>query len=209
VRPFVHIYRDIGRFCLSLLAALSLVPVCSSQLDSPAQSEILANPYLDADAYSIYAALLESQHHPLIVIQAETESLPGVTPDNLGIKGDRNFDRVWRAVLKDFAKQYANPKLLTRNIPTEVAYELVPRQKIEAFFKSEGKWNAFYELYPSSGGYYWFSAVGFDPQKAHAIVRMNHLCGGLCGGGEPHFFEKKNGKWREVSVHAEVTVWAS
>jgi hypothetical protein len=25
----------------------------------------------------------------------------------------------------------------------------------------------------------------------------------------PHFFEKKDGKWREVSVKATVTFWAS
>jgi hypothetical protein len=31
----------------------------------------------------------------------------------------------------------------------------------------------------------------------------------LCGGGEPHFFEKKGAKWHEVSVNAEVEVWAS
>jgi len=37
----------------------------------------------------------------------------------------------------------------------------------------------FYELYPSSGSYYWFSAVGFEPQKTQAIVEMDHSCGML------------------------------
>jgi hypothetical protein len=166
-------------------------------------------PYVDADAYSIYATLLASDKHSFLVIQCETQFSSTATPENMGIKGNRNFYKVWGPVLKDYAKQYQTPRLLTRNIPIEVSYELVPEQRIRAIFKSEKKWDAFYELYPSSGGYYWFSAVGFDPQKTHAIVKMNYGCGMLCGGGEPHFFEKQNGKWREVPVNAEVEGWTS
>ena len=112
-------------------------------------------------------------------------------------------------MLKDFTDQLRTPRSLTRNIPTQAAYELVSEQKILAIFKSERMWEAFYELYPLSGGYYRFSPVGFNPQKTHAIVNMNHHCGMLCGSGEPHFFEKVRGKWREVSVNATTTMWVS
>jgi hypothetical protein len=187
-----------------------LSPAFVTPQDSASPSEAIVKPYGDPDAYSIYAVLLESEKHTFFVIRSDTESFASATIKNIGIEGDRSFQKVWGSVLKDYADQLRTPKLLTRNIPTETAYELVSEQKIRAIFKSERKWEAFYELYPlSHGGYYWFSPVGFDLQKTHAIVTINHLCGMLCGGGEPHFFEKVSGKWHEVSVKATMTVWAS
>jgi hypothetical protein len=201
-----RIRRDIGRLSLSLLFVLGLVPAFASQQDSAAHSETLAKPYVDPDAYAIYAILLASENRSSFVIQAETESRPQATPGNVGIKGGSSFYKVWGSALKDYAKQFRNPRLLTRNFPDSVPYELVPKQKIDAINKSGKNWD---ELYPSSRGYYWFSAVGFDPSRTRAIVSMNNLCGGLCGGGGPYFFEKTNDKWRKVSVNAEVIFWAS
>ena len=204
-----HNWRDTRKISLCLLIVFALVPPWATAQDSEIPSETAVKAYVDVDAYSIYAILLESEKHPQPVIQSETDSLPLITPEDMGIKGGREFRKVWAVVIKDYAKQYRTPRLLTRSIPTKITYELVPRQKIYDLFKSEKKWEAFYEIYPSSGGYYSFSAVGFDPQRTHAIVQMNHSCGMLCGIGGPHFFEKQNGKWREVNVNAEVRVWAS
>jgi hypothetical protein len=112
-------------------------------------------------------------------------------------------------VLKDYAEQLHTPRLLTRSLPTVIPYELVPEQQIRASFLPRKRWDSFYERYPSSrGGFYWFSAVGFDSQRTHAIVEMNHVCGTACGGGYPQFFEKIGGKWREVSVNATTSGWA-
>jgi hypothetical protein len=205
--------RFLLRICLiffvgsfSLLFDLGNLLVCAGQQDSSLPPEPLVKRYVDGDAYAIYAILLASVKDSLIVIQTETDSRLGATPENMGIKGDRSFYKVWGPVLKDYAEQYRDPKLLTRNFHIEVPYELVPKQEIWPFLKSERNSDAFQ---PSSRGYYWFSAVGFDHQKTHAIVQMNYLCGGFCGGGRPHFFLKKNGKWSEVTVNAEVMVWAS
>jgi hypothetical protein len=177
--------------------------------DSATPAGTVLSPYADKDAYLIYAILLESNKSTPVVIQTEKDSRSGATPENIGIKGDASFSKVWGVVVRDFAKQFLKPNLLARNIAIEVPYELVPKQKIRQIFESAGKWDLFYERYPLSGGYYSFSAVGFDAMKVHAIVQMNHYCGMLCGGGGPRFFEKKNGKWLEVSVKASVTFWAS
>jgi hypothetical protein len=209
-QPAYLISRNCKWFSLSLLAVLGLFPAFVTPQDSASSSEAIVKPYVDPDAYSIYAILLESEKHTFFVIQSETESFPSATPRNIGIKGDRSFQKIWGPVLKDYADQLRTPRLLARNIPTEATYELLSEQKIRAIFKSERRWEVFYELYPlSRGGYYWFSPVGFGRQKTHAIVGMNHQCGMLCGGGEPHFFEKVSGKWRKVSVNATRNVWAS
>jgi hypothetical protein len=172
------------------------------------QSDATIQPYKDTDAYSIYGILLEGKGS-YIVIQAETESWEAATPEKMGIKGDRTFYKIWGPVLNDYARRFREPKIITQNIPVKASYELVTKQALDAVLKPAGNWRAFYDVYPQSNGYYWFSAVGFDPQRMHAIVSMNHSCGLLCGGGDPHFFEKKNGKWQEVTVQAEVGVWRS
>jgi hypothetical protein len=197
MKLFAYLFRsDILKLSLSLLIVPGLAPACANRQLSTANLESSLQPYVDRDAYLIYAVLLESAKQSSFIIQSETDSWSGVTPDNVGIKGDRNFQKVWGVVIKDFANKYKQSKLLTRDIPIELPYELVPREKMPATSQL-------------TGGNYSFSSVGFDPGRTHAIVDMNHLCGVLCGDGGPHFLEKTNGKWREVSVNAEVEVRAS
>jgi hypothetical protein len=202
-------HKDIVRLIMGMLLALGMAPTLASWQDSKAHIDSVLTPYADNDAYLIYAVLLQSTNGSSFVIRSETESWPRATSENIGIKGDRGFYKIWGQVLKDYAEQYRSPKVLTRSIPITASYELITKHNLEAIFKSEGTWRTFTEFYPESNGYFWFSAVGFDPQKTHAIVSMNHCCGPLCGGGQPHFFEKKNGMWQEVPVHAELQIWRS
>jgi hypothetical protein len=196
--------RYIGRLIISMLLALGLAPALASWQESKPQTDSVLIPYTDNDAYIIYAALLQSAKGSSFVIRSETESRPSATSENVGISGDRDFYKIWGQVLKDYASQYRSPKTLTRSIPMKVSYELITKQNLESILKSKGSWRTFYDLYPQSNGYFWFSAVGFDSQKTHAIVSMGHSCGPLCGNGQPYFFEKKNGTWQKVSVHAQI-----
>jgi hypothetical protein len=202
-------HRYIGGLIISVLLALGLVPTLASWQASKPDTDSLVTPYADNDAYMIYATLLQSVNGSSFVIQSETESWSSATSENVGISGDRDFCKIWGQVLKDYAKQIRYPKALTRSIPIKASYELITKQNLESILKSEGSWRTFYDLYPQSNGYFWFSAVGFDSQKTHAIVSMGHSCGPLCGNGQPHFFEKKNGTWQKVSVHAQIQVWWS
>jgi hypothetical protein len=210
-RPAYRIRGDIRKIFLTTLVVFGLVPARASQQDAPAHLETSAKPYEDPDAYAIYSILLRSYKDSSFVIRAETESRTGVTPESTGIKGDRSFRHEWGDAVKNYSKGYSDPSLLTRNFSIEAPYELVPKEKMDAVFEPGTGlgWEAFYKNYPLSRGYYWFSAVGFDSRKTHAIVQMNNMCGGLCGRGELHFFEKKDGMWREVQVDAERITWFS
>jgi len=194
---------------LALLLALGFAPALACQQDSTPRRETIVTPYADKDAYSIYAILLERAKSSVYVIQAETESWSGATPKKLGITGGRDFQKIWKVAVKDFANQYRNPRVLTRDIPIRTLYELVPEQQLLSIFKSGGGWDTFYHRYPSSGGFFSFSAVGFDSQRTHAVVKMHFGCGSLCGYSKPHFFVKKDGQWREVCLNANVTTWVS
>ena len=165
--------------------------------------------YTDQDSYQIYAALLKDKKYSLYVIQAEIDGYPNLTSKNLGIEGDKDFMREWGAVMDDYAKQNRTSKLLQRSFPLHTSYELIPESNIFSAEHGQKGWDDYYRRYPASGGYYWFSAVGFNRARTRAIVDMGHSCGMLCGSGRPHFFEKKDGKWREVGVKASVTVGAS
>jgi hypothetical protein len=208
VRPAHRVCRYVERTFLAALLVFGLAPARASQQESVAHIETAAKPYDDPDAYAIYAILLAHNKDSSFVMKAETESYGKVTPEGPGIKGDRRFHKVWGDALNDYAKRYFSPSLLMRSISISTPYELVSTEKVQAIFESGG-WEEFYKSYPLSRGMYWFSAVGFGRHKTHAIVQMNYQCGGLCGKGEPHFFEKKDGKWREVRVTATVTVWVS
>ncbi len=52
------------------------------------------------------------------------------------------------------------------------------------------------------GGAYFVSAVGFDASKTHAIVRVNYICGSLCGGGTYHLLVKDSDGWKEAPKKA-------
>ena len=198
-----------------MLILLCVFPVMLAERPSTAfgrQQQTKTNHaaiYTDQDSYQIYAALLEGEKHSLYVIQAEIQGYPNLTSKNLGIEGDKEFMREWGPVMEDYAKQNRTAKLLQRNFPLHTSYELIPESNIFPAEHGQKGWDDYYRRYPASDGYYWFSAVGFNPARTRAIVNMGNLCGTLCGGGGPHFFEKKDGKWREVSVKATVRVWTS
>jgi hypothetical protein len=203
---------SLGMGLLGLLFIMGFALVCPSQEKSLAQPKARAQPYTDSDAYAIYGNLLGRSKNSTLAIKAETDSLPSASPKNMGIEGDQTFYMVWGTALNDYARKYRIPRLLTRSIPMEAHYELISKEEMATIFDSAAQsnpWRRFSELYPESDGMYSFSPVGFDPQRTHAIVSMSHHCGMLCGDGRPHFFEKIEGRWHEVTVNAIVTMWAS
>ncbi|MFZ0211389.1 MAG: hypothetical protein WBE20_03800 [Candidatus Acidiferrales bacterium] len=190
-----------------LLLQGSLLPCLRAQQRPKENKTNTAELYTDADAYEIYAVLLGGEKGSSFVVQAQTDSWEKTTTDNLGIKGDSKFMKLWGTTLSDFVTKYRPPRILTKNIPLSAPYEIVPEVAINTILH-EGGWNALSERYPLAHGFYTFSAVGFNPQRNRAIVWMLNQCGELCGGGTYHFFEKKDGKWREVPVHASVPMLA-
>jgi hypothetical protein len=201
--------RDVLKLALGFLTVPGLVSTSAKRQLSTTHPESPLKQYVDPDAYSIYATLLKNTKETSIVIQSETESFPGLTDHDMGIKGGKSFQKQWGAAIKDYAVKYQQERVLTRDIPIGVPYELVPKSELHEIFRSQGGWDTFHERFPSVGGYYWVSAVGFNPKKTHAIVNLNYRCGGFCGHGGPHFLEQIQGKWQEVKVNAEVQVWFS
>ncbi len=50
-------------------------------------------------------------------------------------------------------------------------------------------------------GYLTLSGVGFNPSRTQAIFYVEHMCGGLCGGGWYVLMEKVGGTWQFRDKH--------
>jgi hypothetical protein len=182
----------------------SLTPIVSAQQKNANTKTSSTEDYTDAEAYQIYSALLDTQTDSYFVIEAKTFFFEKSAPDNLGIKGNSHFRKLWGPLLRDFAAKERTPMSLTESIPIKASYVLVSGETLSSIFKADNGWDAFSERYPHAHGVYSFSPVGFDRGKTHAMVWMQFACGQLCGHGTYHFFEKSEGKWREVIVKAVI-----
>lgn len=200
-----------------VLTAVSLLCCGAMPLTSSLQTQL--ETYEDRDAYDVYVAALSLgrahqdsiERARMLVIREEVEAWERSTIEWTGIKLARNAKKDWEPVLKNLISANQKPRKLIRAFSLRIPYELVSKSEINDSFQNKGLagWEAFYSRFPDSGGYVWFSAVGFNREKTKAIVFVNHMCGSLCGGGGPHFLEKKNGKWVPAAVDASVSVWAS
>lgn len=165
-------------------------------------------PYEDADAYEVYAAILPSDwmwsvnKAKKLVIQSKASAFKMcVTPKGESIE-----------ILKDAISAYVELSkkswLLQRRFSLEKPYELITSEELKSTFE-HGSWEKFYERYPNSGGYLDLSPVGFNKEKTVAIVYMGHNCGNLCGGGTFYVLQKKDGKWVPLKYQGSSCSWMS
>jgi hypothetical protein len=202
------------RFVVVLFGFSLLVwqPLVAQERNNSEMSFDSVEPYSDPDAYQIYAALLSQEKQSVYVIREELNWYPGTKTEDLGIKGGRKFMRDWKEVMEDSAREHRKQRVLTHALEIDAPYELFTEAQEAEIFNSKSphaKWESFYQRFPASKGYFWFSAVGFNPHWDRAIVYMGYDCGVLCAGDRPYFLQKKGGSWHQVSVHASVIVGAS
>jgi hypothetical protein len=193
-------------------ALLFFVPLILAFMCQPAAVQSIAvQPVAeDPEAYTVISALLPGEGQ-FLVLRQQTTFWEKKTSKDLGIRGDAKFRKEWGKVMDDFVRKNRSPRLLDDKIALERSYKIVSDSELDAIFEHRDAdgWNAFYKKYPRSFGIWSVSAVGFNADKTKALVELNRNCGLLCGGGGPHFLEKRDGRWVEVRVNATVRVWAS
>lgn len=142
-------------------------------------------PYEDADAYEVYAAVLSlkvaaswPEAAKTIVIQSQTIKF------RMCLRPEPESERIIGTAISDYIKLNEKPWLLQKRFVIEKSYELVSSEELRSFEPGRG-WT---EL----------SAVGFNADKTVAVVFMMHHCGRLCGTGFFHVLQKKNGRWEPL-----------
>lgn len=203
-------------------ASTSVFIPCALVLSALIHAEPSANsveelqPYLDSEAYEVYAARLPDEwpwaeaRAKQLVIQQETTVFPKIGSDTECLPGGDEFPESWKEVLADYKKQNERTRVLARGFVIEKPYYLIPKQELADLFKKDGPgWNGFYTRYPDSGGVMQLSVVGFNRERTKAMLYMGHSCGWLCGGGGYSFVQKKDGEWVRAMVKGVSCYWAS
>jgi hypothetical protein len=195
--------------CVSVVWTLTCAPTWANGKEEP-------KPYLDTEAYEVYAAQLPQEwpwseaHAKQLVIQKETTGYPRFGRGDACLPSGGDFSESWNEVLDDYKKQNEMTKILARGFAIDKPYNLIPKQEFDDLFKKDGPgWDGFYVRHADSGGIIHLSAVGFNKDKGRAMLYAGHSCGLLCGGGGYAFFEKKEGKWVRAIVKGMSCSWAS
>lgn len=175
---------------------------------SSLQNQEASSAYNDAEAYEVYAAILSSEwsvrvpNAKQLIIQRETRSF------QMCLKPKSEEQAKYGPAIADYVKLNERKWLLQPKLSFTTPYQFMETSKIAAFASHVG-WIEFYRQYPESGGIVEFSAVGFNVDKTIAVVYMGHFCGALCGRGNFHVLEKRDGKWKELEWKGDSCAWIS
>ena len=187
---------------ISLLVALLLPQATSPKKDEPAE------PYVDLDAYDVYAAILPSEW-PLSVAHARSLVIGGETTGyKMCLVPDMESEALVGAAISDYVKKNEKSWTLQPLLSLDVPYLLITADEFKSVAQ-RGAWKTFNEQHPNTGGVIALSAVGFNADKTVAVVYMEHSCGGDCGGGGFHVLQKKDGKWLPLKWKGTSCAWDS
>ena len=197
-----------GRVAIALpMLVLSLAASAQRGAVEPYEThhETATEPYEDKGAYDIYNLLLPSEEvmrfaKGTLLIQEDT--VTKLDPAACIAPSEKDE---FKDAIADFERVNRKPWRLQRQFTIEKPYELVNQQTLKVVFEN-GWWGAFYKRYPDAGGYFVFSAVGFNKDKTLAVVYSGSICGSECGQWSLHLLKKLDGTWRVVPGITCVTV---
>ena len=190
-----------------LLQVISLLIFLSLPYQSnPTSPNNLPTPYVIPEAYEVYSTIIPSVWPwvKTLLIRSETE------PYNMCLRPEKQYEGRIGPAISDYVKQNQKTWLLQRDLRIDRPYETITPDELKSIFEQgiEG-WKTFHQKHPDTGGWIELSAVGFNDDKTIAVVYMGYHCGIVCGGGEFHVLQKKDGKWIPLEWRGESCSWAS
>src|SRR5215475_13118557 len=177
---------------LNALFLLGVI-ITSTSLSSSQSSHMQTTSYDLAEAYEVYAALLQGDwqgaEQKTVVISTTTKFWEAcVNPATEKDSGLKTALEQYNSINKDAWK-------LQAEFGFGRQFELISLDEIKSIFRAGvGRgWEGFRKRYPDSAGFVELSAVGFNEDKSVAVVYIGYYCGGLCGSGGVKFMRKKDG----------------
>ena len=86
-------------------------------------------------------------------------------------------------------------------LPKGARSAFIGRKEMDRMSEAE-----FQARFPNNDGYYVVSQPGLNLSKDEAVFYIEHICGGLCGGGSYVLMHKVGGVWHVVDEHS---IWMS
>jgi hypothetical protein len=179
--------------CVTVLLAAATVLA-----QVPPKAEDSPQPYAVPEAYEVYSILLPQDwmwryaHADTLVLRTETESY------KMCLDPDTASKQILGPAISDYNRVNQKRWLLQRQFQIEKPYELAPASQLSTLLRTG-----------AAPGWIEVSAVGFNDVKTVAVVYIGHHCGSLCGGGEFHVLQKKDGKWQPLKWNGMSCAWAS
>lgn len=174
----------------SFVALALLSCLCTFLPTSEAQTQAKKNqplPYTDADGYQVLSSIIDSRteklkNGPVWILH---QTISGDTLGEIRAECSSRFPGEFQSALEDFDKKAKTRLLLLQRFSIHKEYKLVE------------------SLVGTQGGTYSVSAVGFDENKARAIVLVQYLVrpsGSVVVGGDTmsYLLRKTETGWQRV-----------
>jgi hypothetical protein len=195
-------YNVLRKFC----AGVAVMGLLAG--DAPASGGRL--PYLVDEAYRVYAAVFAADLIPDLqskVVLIRDATLRDQIDENgcppskvpLGVpKADEDIS----AIAEDYDRENHHERILQSRFLLNRPYKLIATTELKKYFpkKKAPDWDSFLRRYPSSRAYLTLSAVGFNPSRDVALVKVRVECGILCGSVQLYRLRKIDGRWQQAKM---------
>ena len=185
---------------------MRLRPALLLALAACATAPRTAAPGAPTDEAAVYGAVLDhlgASSRAAVVLDSTAEARRPV--------GEAVQRGASAELASSFAEANRAPRALPRPLPATPPVRFARRGELPFFSGEanpdvEANWRRFHELFPGSGGFYEFSAIGFDAARSTAVVYVAHSCGSLCGTGSLVTLRRTAGRWQ---VAEAAMLWVS
>ena len=175
----------------------------------PPTSDVVTE-YEDDEGYRLYSRVIAESW---IWTEAKAESLviaERTVSSGMCLQPTGKSAKLLSPALDDYRKRALRKWRLLSRFNLAKPFVLVSEEQLRTYFGQGGSgWKAFYKDYPNSGGYLFFSPIGFNANKDIAVLQVNHWCGGLCGSGSFSVLQKKDDEWKPLQWDGGSCGWAS
>jgi hypothetical protein len=155
--------RPATSFVIGLLALAAICPLLAQQTPTP-------EPIADPEAYAVYVSL-GCETAPVVVLRQQTSSEACQTRDAVPADALSAIDSYYR--------ENARPWSLIPAMFLDARFTVVPTARFTAILSAvpwrHDRWVRIGQEFPGADGYWYVSAVGFDPTKTRAYVSYGHL----------------------------------
>lgn len=168
---------------------------------------------IQAQEYTVYAAVIESLYLTADVQQVVVTSQTGISPSRQASASEQRQylleslgAKLSNDTLQDYVAKNDHIYTLTEEIPLDATVVYLDQGTFDRIFQSENGWDQFYGIYPGSQGIMTFSRVGFNAAQDQALVYAGNQQNYLAGRGNYILLTKKGGQW---AIEEVVMAWIS
>ena len=170
--------------------------------------------------YIVYSAFLNEQ----MEAEQKTSAIRDVTfaldvarftAENPFADASVKIKRLSKQTYGDFISKAKSSQSFTRGFSLRSNYALLKSQELDAIFSKacppgdtlrSCNWVEFKTRFPESGGYWSFSAIGYNKAKNQALLEAAWACGSLCGKAWLVLMEAGSDGWK---IRSKQLLWIS